>query len=341
MRYSGQLGGALALRQGQAIDQGLTSTTFDSYAATPQAPKGVNLHSQGLMVLLSYADLKTFKDWSGVGPQLYDAYFSQSIGEAAGYAAGNVDGWYEPQAKMLTSIAYTAIQSGAKPFGDTAIVALYDDANELGKIIRGTHNSELEAANIFVKGLNGDVKGGLADILVQYAGDLAKQRSTDQEAKKGAIELFDTDKRLKVEFDSAKWKSTFNTGDASTTKGLEKIIGLTTVVTALAGNILWENGLFNPSMNSFIKAAFDKYKLDGGTDYKNITWLELATTKSDAVTLDASAAVKAKSVTLGEPGPAGGAILIGADGNDTITGAKGNDLIVAGAGDDMIKYSNK
>ncbi len=86
-----------------------------------------------------------------------------------------------------------------------------------------------------------------------------------------------------------------------------------------------------------VNAAFEKYKTDAGAEYKNVTWFEFAKS-NDAVTLDATEAVKAKA-TQGQDAPNGGAILLGGEGADTITGAKGNDLILGGGGNDTILYS--
>ncbi len=80
------------------------------------------------------------------------------------------------------------------------------------------------------------VRQAMAEILMQFAGDLAKQGATDSNAKLGAFE--DGDKTVKAEFDWNDWRATFNKGVGAESVGnleggQEKIVGLTTLANAL------------------------------------------------------------------------------------------------------------
>lgn len=103
----------------------------------------VQRHSQSLLVILQFA-----KDLAGVGAA-YDAdkaawhdiadyllpsLFSQEIAIAAGSAAAA--GTSTSDEKMRTMIAYSALGSGERPYGDTGIRSLFNDANELAKVLR-------------------------------------------------------------------------------------------------------------------------------------------------------------------------------------------------------------
>ncbi|MEQ1718351.1 MAG: hypothetical protein ABL907_20610, partial [Hyphomicrobium sp.] len=194
----------------------------------------IKLHSQSLITMLIFADVNGNVDWADIGAALNEAYFNPDIGKAIGFTAANVGGWYGYEAKVLATIAYSAVDvsspAGGKPFGDSAIRALFDDADQLGRIYKNAPADPMKSA-----------QSGLASIAVQFAGDLAFQKATDADTKKGIFELTDGDKKLKADLDPQKWVSTFNIGSVPgadganqpRTGGQEKIVGLSTLVTAL------------------------------------------------------------------------------------------------------------
>jgi len=102
----------------------------------------VDMHSMALLTTLIYADTekdagRMTDDWAKIGNSAFvnhftEALFDDSVAKAAGVLSGS-DGNAD---HMLNKIAYSAIDDGgadAKPFGDTAIKAMFNDANELGK----------------------------------------------------------------------------------------------------------------------------------------------------------------------------------------------------------------
>jgi len=98
-----------------------------------------DLHSQSLMVLLLYANVSQLTDWASVGTSLYNALFDDNIANAVGFVKEDI-GWYSPSARMMAAIAYSALYNpGASDwslvFGDTAIRALFDDENQLGRLV--------------------------------------------------------------------------------------------------------------------------------------------------------------------------------------------------------------
>src|SRR6185437_7003330 len=98
---------------------------------------------------------------------------------------------------MMTSIAYSALYNPsvgqALPFGDTAIRALFDDENQLGRLISSPGiDSYLQDTK---------VQTGLSEIAVEYAGLLAANKVThdsDITANTGfqnGVLYFDSDKK--------------------------------------------------------------------------------------------------------------------------------------------------
>jgi len=299
---------------GLGLDNTTTSQTLESNVGYSSAGRTTseNLHSQALMVLLLYANVNNKTDWASVGPSLYNALYSDRIANAVGFEqAQDLDvEWYAASAKFMAAIAYSAIDSGVMPFGNTGIQALFADANKLGSIV---NNSSFSGAMIGKK-----VASALTEILVQHAGDLAKSANTDAAAVNG---IFSSNNgHLSINLDPASWTQTFaqpnNNGSGAPTT---KIVGLGDLATAVLANVSANISAYSPTA----LWAFGKHS--GLVARLNeITTIKAATTNNTS--LSGADAVNASN---GKPG---GALLIGLDGNGTIVGStKGNDLIIGGA----------
>ena len=301
----------------------------------------IQLNEQDLLVLLKYALVKNHVEWQKISDLLLPTLFDANIGKAIGLKQGQGGtGTATEDDQLRTIIAYSAIEEGTKPFGDKAIVGLFDDADEIGKVSAagnallsdGTLDkynkpydvipSDLGPVTIYQQ-VGENIKQALSQIAVQFAGDIAFQKETSAKYATGVFQLDGVS--LKAEFKPDEWVRT-------NAQVNPRILGLTTLVNALHAKLEYDAPQEGGSkFADAVNAEFDVFAARN-PDYRNATWLQLATS-SAAVTLDASTAVKAKS------GREGGAILIGGDGKDTITGAKGDDLILGGAGDDTITSS--
>ncbi len=276
-------------------------------------------HSMSLLVIRQFADepeIGSTSKWRDAAKYFMPELFSDSIAQAVG--ALPFKGTNTLSGVLRDAIAYSAIDGGAMPFGNDGIRALFDDANDLGKAFKVSTPNTLLAHD--------DVKKALAQIAVQFAGDLALAKSMDTAARAGTFSLLDGDARLKADLDPAKWVSTFNIGTSAPnvprTGGLEKIIGVEALADALIFSVLKEDP-GSTAKEIQLATVFGTWK----PNTKDVTRLELAT-GATAVTLDATDAPKTKAQADG------GAILVGGGGNDTITGGKGHDLLVGGAGND-------
>src|SRR5262249_54676087 len=115
-------------------------------------------------------------------------------------------------AKMMAAIAYSALynpDAGSNyglVFGDTAIRALFDDANELGKLVSAQAQGTADYLKLPA------VQDALAQIAVEYAGLLAQNKVThdsDTTAKtgyqKGALYVGGTQNLLVGDFSRGLW----------------------------------------------------------------------------------------------------------------------------------------
>jgi hypothetical protein len=220
--------------------------------------------------------------------------------------------WYKIALKMMKMIAYSAIDEGVKPYGDKGIRALYDDAADIGRILNPASNS--------AQYLNNDkVLKAIADIVVEYAGLLAKNQeieSSNSSAKtgfeKGAL-YYDDVSRLIGDFSRPLW---FTGGVQA------NIIGKK----ALADAVSQFGGTTQPSIDVAVSQIW-------GNNTSNIVKL-VAATKDQPETLNAF--TDAQIGQGANPNAADGAMLVGAGANDVITGAKANDLLIGGAGNDTL-----
>ena len=137
----------------------------------------VELHSMALHTALIWNKIYGNQNWVPAAQQLWHAFYDKAVATKVTGASALV-GTQDEVAVIDRAIAYSAIDSGVKPFGDTAIWSMFNDAGELGKVLAGDPTAFF-AANVSTNpsiGLTGaslgrkDVKQYLADVLVQYAG---------------------------------------------------------------------------------------------------------------------------------------------------------------------------
>lgn len=142
----------------------------------------VQLHSQALQVIRLFFSWEDFSsqigDWNAAGPYFWPVLFDPNFAQAIGMA--NISGELNQKGKyddiLKTIIAYSVIDEGpdeARPFGDTAVCALYNDANDLGKAIEVieylSHIKSFSfSADIFVS-----FSDLISKVFVEYAGQLA------------------------------------------------------------------------------------------------------------------------------------------------------------------------
>ncbi|PZO81754.1 MAG: hypothetical protein DI626_10535, partial [Micavibrio aeruginosavorus] len=127
----------------------------------------VDRHSASTLVMAIYAQDLTNQSWNYAAkhmwPVLYNDGFAQSIGMNDARVDGVSQNIGEYSDILRTILAYSAIDEGERPFGDTAIRALYDDANDLGAVL----NSPYTSKNLV------DAADDISKAFVQYAGQLA------------------------------------------------------------------------------------------------------------------------------------------------------------------------
>jgi Ca2+-binding RTX toxin-like protein len=144
---------------------GLTDAQTN-FSHTPGATANVDLHSMGALVIQMFSDMKDHSQtWLPIHEAFFQALFSEGVATSlkpftnnALYLGGYKNGY------LLQQIAYSALEgSDGLVFGNTAIRAMFNDANELGGLVGENRATDL------VK----DALPGLAEMLVQYAGMMA------------------------------------------------------------------------------------------------------------------------------------------------------------------------
>lgn len=189
------------------IDLGPNVTGIDS----------VQLHSMATMVIRMFADVggpngtALAMDWKAAAKYFWPVlYWPESNAKILWGDLSAVQGALLQEKKysdiVRMAIAYSAIDEGAndtnaRPFGDTGIRALYDDANNLGKALGLAGASKTLADNA----------GAVANIFVEYAGKLALNKvlqSNFSAALSGVLNYSDTanNHTLTIDFKDNTWK---------------------------------------------------------------------------------------------------------------------------------------
>lgn len=314
-----------------------------------------NLHSQALLVTLMWTEDEGLSDWQELGKELWDAYFNDSVGDGA--INDEIGGTDSNGGKMRSTIAYSVIDEGTRVFGDTGVRAMFDDAEEYGRIL-GLANVSTDLVRS---------KAALAQAIVHYAGKLAGGKvlsSVDPDALDGILTVAADDSTLTVDFSDALWLKGTGTTDpvgryeliSSALSEIELEIvdgdpglGIDPTLSIHSDLVTGIRHIYGPGNPSEV---IDRIVYLTTNDPFNGSAPEpMAGAPSDSATLFVSAD-SADTITghsgndivhggLGGDDIRGGDgddLLAGGDGDDTLAGDGGNDFIAGGAGIDTLIY---
>jgi len=183
---------------------------IDSHAAT--LARTVSLHSQSLMVIDMYGDYAEHEDWKFVADERFKALFNSALANRTGLddysgTAGDAD-------KMMTAIAYSAIEEGNKLFGDTGIRSMFNDLDELGQIYEDDTNLDpflLSALQDNFPLTPTSIKQSLTNFSVAFAGALALNEvmhdaDPDLDPREGVLTLNDDKNVLALDLSTKLWR---------------------------------------------------------------------------------------------------------------------------------------
>ena len=314
--------------------------------------KQTNLHWQSFLTIKLYSAVNNHDPvWTQVYKQTVRALYSNDIAKAAGTVTPQGDGEF---INMQKKIAYSAVDKDTpnegKPFGDTASWAFFDDADDLGASLHGDHSprfSKKRCTSEFSIAL--DVKQEIANLLVQYAGALAKNKITEGtdgkvstplngsvDVRKGILSLSKDESVLSVDLSNVMWK------DALGLQTKLDPIALADFRSTFLGQAPLTEGIVN---YKFINWLFGSNKIDDDS-LKYLAKLGWSSTTADIfdrfdiATTDEGGEFKIEKRSY-EPGPLRGNnahvdVFIGNANDEKITGTKGDDLIVGHSGTDRI-----
>jgi RTX calcium-binding nonapeptide repeat (4 copies) len=331
----------------------------------------VDLHSMSMLVSLIWAQDNAATigtTWQSAGSNLWNAFLDLEVAKAVTGVADR-KGAADEAGVMAAAIAYSAVDEGERPFGDTAIWSMFNDAGELGQVLAGDEASFFNQRIQLLSGslLTGlgvtydpkDIKQYLADVLVQYAGALAlydiEGRSVaGVETHEGVLGLSDDKTVLALDVSSKLWGEVLK----STQEGREAITGekldpvkFDTFRKAYFKQAAETDGSWSTFIARLKGAVGIDFNPDELTELVKLGWGKVWGAGIGADNVDRyhmAARNGLANVTLDErsyavPTVAGGDaklhidVYIGQAGNETITGTKGNDLIIGGGGADVVR----
>lgn len=310
-------------------------------------------HSMAMLTALLWARAENKVDWVNAGQELWTAFFDPAVAKALSEAAARTTEEGSPSTAMQAAIAYSALPVGERerPFGDTGIWAMFDDAGDLASALAGSQGAffseQVIGGGPF--GSDTDVKQYLADLAVQYAGALALydiEEPADgfdlRDVRKGILALSDDGNVLSLDLSSVLWKDELNghqvdpmDADKFRKVWFEKAAG------DALNDALSSIGIGSPDelAQRFWKAS-DGHIIDRfgmvttpvpGGDFT----IAPRNYANDPVLGD-DAHVDAFVATTGDDkitGTSGHDILVGNGGTDTIDAGAGNDIVVASGGE--------
>ncbi len=264
-------------------------------------------HSMSTMVLGIYGNDLSQKDWKIAGTLLWSTLYNDDYAQKIGMNAAKLAGTMQTDKKysdiLRTIIAYSAVDEGERPYGDTAIRALFSDANDFGKFLNTYSGTNL-------LGNSGFYGAKISEIMVQFSALLAVndiERVSTHTVNSGVLAVSADTATLTVNLDDATWRAANNN-----------------VVPAILSKQALIDGLLNAT--SGIAATAVKTgmtELWGNNTHTAIDRIVFVNNISAPVTSSTYTGAKVN-------------LIVGDSKADSITGTAGNDLILGGAGDDIL-----
>ncbi len=283
-------------------------------------------HSMSTLVMLLYAGTSGIpQDWKKSAqyfwPVLYDDAFAGSIGVNASRIKGtDTERDFDYSSVLRQILAYSAINEGTTVFGNTGIVALYDDANDLGLAL-----SKAGGVSALVIAAAEDI----SKAFVQHAGLLALNKISDENPQDGILTMsgYGSEYTLTLDLSATTWeKAAPLNGLILPHDDIVRNILLTAAVpvTSAVRTAMWGTDAYN---------YFDRIVFGVG-----------AYTVQDNI----NAALDPAKATLLIGGAAGemfygstrNDLILGGGGDDYIIGSSGRDIAFGGEGSDSISYED-
>ena len=303
----------------------------------PGSLSPVQLHDIRLLIMLQYAQEMGMSDWEKIADPFLNALFDDALASCIG------SDLTRDSLGMRTAIAYSAIDEGAKVFGNTGIRAMFDDANELGKVLTADASSILQSsADTIVK------------LLVQFAGQLALGKVEDSKALEGVLKLSTDENTLAVDFSDSLWdlgnlnginviSREFLKGVILEQAGWSSVNGAEpTAAIRTAMKWLWNN--CTADIIDRVVFATKEGSLNttiAGRDYNSTeVTLFAASNLNDNITGSKDrdyiyGGADADQIQGGD----GDDLLAGGEGDDTLCGGDGKDFLDGGDGNDIVFYA--
>ena len=316
--------GQFALEQ-IAGDRSLIKS-IPNYGAS-QSP--VELHSASLITTILFGR-EQWKSEGGRGDWEQAAnYFLPQLNsnDIASRLSGQFGGQSSNGDKMAAAIAYSVIDEGdpnARPFGDTAIRALFNDADDLGRTLN-TFGSALP------KVFDENVLNAVAAMSIQFAGQLAyngKLSAADNKVLAGVLGFGTGDNNVIQSFTIDLREATW----AAAGQGNAPMQGKDSLVDAFL--------LADPNGYAGLGKIVDWYgKETSGALVSDIDFVSLSLRPGSLFEAKTDGKVQliigtdtVDSFTL----TSGNDFVMGLDGYDVLLGGKGSDILLGGAGEDTL-----
>tara|TARA_Y100000031_G_scaffold103586_1_gene113847 strand:- start:70060 stop:76224 length:6165 start_codon:yes stop_codon:yes gene_type:complete len=288
-------------------------------------------HDMALMTMRYFAEVggnnntSLATDWEHSAQYFWPVTFDDSFASQIGFATNSdVAGQYQTDGKysqiLRQTLAYSAIDDGVTPFGDTGIRAFYHDANVLGEA--------LQAQNVSSVLLDDKNIENISKSFIQFAGTLALNKVEQDDfgtAINGIFDYLDTDNILSINFSDARWQE-------AGINSLPPMIARASLV----GDLLEETGIEND-----IRDSMENLWGDRSTNVIQRAAFVVSDNVGSSHVADATYA----GPTLVIAKQTGGNIstgdndyfLLGQDGTDSLTGGAGDDILFGGNGNDILQ----
>ncbi|MBJ7438642.1 MAG: DUF2974 domain-containing protein [Sphingopyxis sp.] len=295
-------------------------------------------HNMAMHTLLLWEQGNNYSGWEEVAPILWETYNDNDIGAAIGFIKENNivlgTGVDESGDQMATAIAYSVIDEGVRPFGDTAVDAFFGDASDLGTLV----------ASDLAEYIHPELQQNITTAFVQYAGLLAKHAIQNSSIyEQGILTLHEDNMSFSINLSVEKWA--FNSTNFTP-------LGRDDLVNSIATQFVSQSE-FNDALSWYTttnQSIFSGTNLIGSV---NLVLQEIGNAPAPALDvaagqIDMIVALAGHGADAADRGNSDDLLLgsgwnealLGREGSDILLGGQGNDQLFGGSGDDYLLGSD-
>lgn len=316
------------------------------YPDVTAGKSGFEIHGQAMMVIHMFLDTRAYDEkMKYAARSVFKEISGSDVASFVQVESGGTTGLGMAGEKMTTMLAYSVIESGGMPFGNTGIRAIQNDISDLSGFL-GINYAQYNYEWVFGSPISDhfgiDGFAAMSKFAITFAADMAKREIvtySDDVKRSGVLSFNYGSNSMTLDLSTTTWGKDV---DPSSVPGASIIVArIESAVMDMDDGIIDALDSVYAGSGIMDLSDLDSYGLSyGGTaaivGISAHAGVGIFLSKGDGLTILGS-----RNYVFGDAKPTDD-VLVGTDGDDFIRGMDGRDVLIGGKGNDNLEggYGN-